>query len=121
MKAECRLLAERLSAAYPDDILRSRGLETPEVKRERQCTVIDIQWIVLDEQHLQLDGGRGVIQPRALAKLASTLTRKSVEEALTRATILREEVLQDLGIKESKEALHMEYTKPRKQLTDRVR
>jgi hypothetical protein len=92
MRNQTKELASHLSGSFHVDVLRSRGLEPSKVKRQKHVTIRNGQLVVLLEQEQQWDGGRGVIHPRALARIATTFTKSSVDEAMRRGAIAQQEV-----------------------------
>ena len=77
MKREAAIIADHLSRSRccSIDVLRSRGLEPADSRRERRCTQKDIQWIILDEQNEM------VLQQQ----------QESIEEGASRMGLPREE------------------------------
>ena len=92
MRNQTKELSKRLSGHYQADVLGSRGLEPPAVRDQRNETIKNGQLVVLMEQEQQWDGGRGVVHPLTLARISSAYTKRSVEKAIRRAAIIRQQV-----------------------------
>lgn len=92
MRDHTKELSERLSSLYHFDVLCSRGLTPPDARQFRHAKLKNCRQHVLMEQEEQLDGGRGVLHPIALARISSFYTRDSVNKAIKRGAIIQQQV-----------------------------